>query len=264
MLCLNLIMKTFTLALLLVGLTVSQTMKEVELSDTGEKTAEEVQASLECVKDSKWNDFFNTNLPDLGLAFIRDQLSKGASANKKYYVQVNETHNVMYFKEGNNYFIHLNEIGDDGSDVLLMRSFLQDNFQNCIQLLPDSCKWNGQREVKYIEVCEKGIELSEGFTQDFFKIALDETQGQLNPVDVVKALRDCYQPNVYSVAYKCYADGLYFDPSQAADYLRGVEKDLAAKGFETKLNLETMTIEYTRTYIEVNGEKVPVGDEAAA
>ena len=121
-------MKAVTVVFLIIGLALSQTSKEVLLSDSGEKTAEQVQAELQCVKHSKWNDFFTTNFPDLGIEYIRAQLSKGASNNKKYYIQINETHNVMYFKEGNNYFVHLNQISEDGSEVLLMRSFLQDDF----------------------------------------------------------------------------------------------------------------------------------------
>ena len=250
-------MKRFAFALLLIGLTVAQDTREIVLSDDGEKTAEEVQASLECVKESKWNDFFNVNLPDLGFQFVRDQLTHRTSQNKKYYIQINETHNVMYFKEGNNYFMNLNEIGDNGKEVPLFRAFLQGDLQNCIQLLPDSCSWKGQRTVKYIEVCEHGIELAEGFTQDFFKIAIDETEGEMNPLDVAKALRDCYQPNVYSVAYKCYVNNLYFDPIKAVEYLKSVQSQLEGHGFTTQLNLDNLTIGYTRTHIELNGQVVP-------
>lgn len=249
-------MKAFTITLFLISVALSQTMKEVVVSDTGEKTAEEVQAELQCVKHSKWNDFFVTNFPDLGLEYIRAQLSKGATANKKYYIQINEGHNVMYFKEGKNYFVHLNEVTDDGSDHLLMRAFLQEDFNNCIQLLPDSCKWKGHREVKYIQVCEKGIVLADGFTSDFFKVIIDEEEGEFNPLDIAKAIRDCYQPNVYSVAYKCYVDNLYFNPQDAIDYLKGVQETLENHSFNTRLDLENMQIKYVKTHIKVNGVNV--------
>lgn len=249
-------MKTVAIVFLMIGLSLSQTSKEVVLSDSGEKTAEQVQAELQCVKHSKWNDFFETNFPDLGLEYIRAQLSKGASNNKKYYIQINETHNVMYFKEGKNFFVYLNQIGDDGSDVLLMRSFLQDDFLNCIQLLPDSCKWKGDREVKYIEVCERGIVLAKGFTQDFFKVAIDDEEGQFDPLDIAKAIRNCYQPNVYSVAYKCYVDNLYFDPQQAIAYMKEVQAKLETYDFNTRLDLDNMSIKYVKTHVTVNGVQV--------
>lgn len=249
-------MKTVAIVFLMIGLSLSQTSKEVVLSDSGEKTAEEVQAELQCVKHSKWNDFFETNFPDLGLEYIRAQLSKGASNNKKYYIQINETHNVMYFKEGKNFFVYLNQIGDDGSDVLLMRSFLQDDFLNCIQLLPDSCKWKGDREVKYIEVCERGIVLAKGFTQDFFKVAIDDEEGQFDPLDIAKAIRNCYQPNVYSVAYECYVDNLYFDPQQAVAYMKEVQAKLETYDFNTRLDLDNMSIKYVKTHVTVNGVQV--------
>ena len=256
-------MKTFAFVLLLIGAAVAQEDRpavktsEVVLSDDGEKNAEQVQASLECVKDSKWNDFFTTNLPDLGFQFVRDHLSKPISQNKKYYIQINERHNVMYFKEGNNYFVNLNEIGDDGSDVLIMRSFLQGDFQNCVQLLPESCSWKGQRTVKYVEVCEHGFELAQGFKQDFFNIVIDDTEGEMNPIDVADALRDCYQPNVYSVAYQCYKNNLYFDPTKAVEYLKSVQAKLELYGFKTTLNMKTMTIEYERTALRLNNVTIP-------
>lgn len=249
-------MKTVAIALLMIGMVLGQTTKEVVLSDSGEKTAEEVQEELQCVKHSKWNDFFETHFTDLGLEYIRAQLSKGASNNKKYYIKINQTHNVMYFKEGKNFFVYLNQIAEDGSEVLLMRSFLQDDFLNCIQLLPESCKWKGDREVKYIEVCEKGIVLAKGFTQDFFKVAIDESEGQFDPIDIAKAIRNCYQPNVYSVGYKCYIDGLYFDPAQAVAYLNEVRAKLEEYNFNTQLDLENLTIKYVKTAVTVNGVRV--------
>ena len=249
-------MKVLTFTLFLLSATFAQTLKEVVLSDSGEKTAEQVQAELQCVSQSKWNDFFVTNFPDLGLEYIRAQVSKGASPNKKYYIQINESHNVMYFKEGKNFFLHLNEIADDGSDHLLMRSFLQEDFKNCIQLLPDSCKWKGQREVKYIQVCDKGIVLADGFTQDFFKVMIDEEEGEFNPVDIARAIRDCYQPNVYSVGYKCYVDGLYFDPQEAVAYMRDIQGKLEGYDFNTRLDLDNLTIKYVKTHVMVNGEAV--------
>lgn len=251
-------MKTFTVTLLVIGLAMTQTIKEVVLSDDGEKTVEEVQANLECLKKTDWNDFFETNMPGLGVQYIRSQMSKGATPNKKYYIQVNESHNVMYFKEGTHYFMHLNEIQDDGSDHMLLRAFVQDDFQNCIQVLPDSCKWKGERVVKYIEVCEKGLVLAEGFTQDFFRVVLDDDEGVFSPIDIAKAIRDCYQPNIYSIAYKCYTDKLYFDPQYAVSYLKDVEANLQQHGFETKLDLETMEIKYAKTHITVNGVEVAV------
>ena len=254
-------MKAFTLALMMFGLAMTQTMNEIVVHDSGEKTEQDVINGLECLSHSKWNDFFQTNMPDLGVQYIRDQVSKGATANKKYYIQVNDTHNVMYFKEGLNFFIHLNQIADDGSDKMLMRAFLPDSFKDCIRVLPESCKWKGERVVKYIEVCEKGMVQAENFGIDIFKVMIDEKEGVFRPEDIIRAIRDCYQPNVYSIAYKCYRDKLYFDPEFAANYLKEVQTKLESYGFATKINLEDFTIDFQKTQIEINGEKVNVDND---
>ena len=236
-------MKAFTLTLMFIAAAMSQTVNEVVVEDSGKKTEAQVIAGLECLSESKWNDFLSTNMPDLGVEFIRAQVKNGASPNKKYYIQVNESHNVMYFKEGLNYFIHLNKLNDDGSDKLLMRSFLPDNYQDCIRVLPMSCKWKGQRVVKYIEVCEKGMVQADNFGVDVFNVMIDDDQGIFRPKDIICAIRDCYQPNVYSIAYKCFQDKLYFDPKFAAEYLRTVQAQLEQQGFATKVNLEDFTID---------------------
>lgn len=240
---------------MLLGLISSQTVKQIVLSDSGEKTQDEISANLRCLSHSKWNLFFENNLPNLGIQYIRDQLSMGASENKKYYIRVNDTHNLVYFKEGHNYFINLIYSLNDGTETLLMRAFLQENFNNCIQLLPESCKWKGERIIKYIEVCEKGLVKSGEFTHDFFDLILDEDQGVFSPLEIAKAIRDCYQPNVYSIAYKCYVDGLYFDPQGAVKYLKEVQSKIEDHGFETYLDLDTMEIKYSK--ISVNAKNDP-------
>jgi hypothetical protein len=242
--------------LITLGITHAQSVKEVILSDSGEKTEEEVRESLQCLSHSKWNLFFEHSMPDLGIQYLRDQLAKGVTQNKRYYIQVDNTHNVMYFKEGNNFFLHLNEIKDDGSEHLLMRAFLQDDFNNCIRLLPESCKWKGERVVKYIEVCEQGLVQSGDFTHDFFKVVLDQEEGTFSPLEIARAIRDCYQPKVYSIAYKCYVDGLYFNPQDAVKYLKDVQKKMEDYGFETSLDLENMEINYSKVAVEVNGMEV--------
>jgi hypothetical protein len=255
------IMKAFTFAILMFGLATAQTTKEIVVSDSGEKTEEQVIQELQCLTHSKWNDFIQTNMPDLGVQYIRDQLYKGATQNKKYYIQVNETHNVMYFKEGSNYFLHLNEVSDDGSDHMLMRAFIDDKFGDCIRVLPESCKWKGERVVKYIEVCERGMVQAENFGLDIFNVIIDEQEGVFRPEDIIKAIRDCYQPNVYSVAYKCYRDKLYFDPQYAVNYLKEMQAKLEAHGFATKLNLEDFTIDFQKTTVTINGKEVAVDND---
>lgn len=254
-------MKAFTLTLMFIAAAMSQTMNEVVVEDTGKKNEAQVIAGLECLSESKWNDLISTSMPDLGVEFIRAQVKNGASPNKKYYIQVNESHNVMYFKEGHNYFIHLNKLNDDGSDKLLMRSFLPDNYQDCIRVLPMSCKWHGQRVVKYIEVCEKGMVQADNFGVDVFNVMIDDDQGVFRPEDIIAAIRDCYQPNVYSIAYKCFQDKLYFDPKFAAEYLRTVQAQLEQHGFATKVNLEDFTIDFQKTRVSINGEEVAVDND---
>jgi hypothetical protein len=249
-------MKLTTVFLIIFQMTYSQTFTEMVISDTGTKSAEDVISELPCLTNSKWNEFFQTHFPGIGVQFIRDQMSNGATLNKKYYIKVDETHNVMYFKLGSNYFMHLNKINEDGSEHLLMRGFVADHFGNCIQILPESCKWKGQREVKYIEICEKGLVQAEGFAQDFVKVILDEEDGEFTPLEIAKAVRDCYKPKCYSIAYKCFQDGLYFDPVKARKYLEGVRDDMVSRGFKAFLDLETMSIKYQKLNIEVNGVAV--------
>lgn len=249
-------MSKLTIFFFLASLATSQTSSEMTISDSGQKTAEEVIANLECLRLSKWNSFFETHFPSLGVEFLRSQLSKGATSNKKYYIKVDALHNIMYFKEGSNFFIHLNQISEDGSDTLLMRAFLGDDFAHCIQILPESCKWKGQREVKYIEVCERGLVFAKDFTQDFFKLDLDESEGEMDPMLIAKTFRECYQPNCYSIAFKCYTDGLYFDPRKAKEYLEGIKKKMDENGFETRIDFETMSIKYSKTKISVNDKPI--------
>jgi hypothetical protein len=255
----KIIMKIIYLTLFLINVFHAQTSSEVILSDTGQKTVEEVENELQCVFQTKWGEFFATNFPDLSIQYVRDQLSKGASPNKKYYISVNSTHNIMYFKEGQNYFLHLNQISENGDEVLLMRAFVKDDFADCIKILPDSCKWKGQREVKYIQVCEKGLVLAEGFTEDFFKVMIDEEEGDFDPIQIAQAIRECYQPKCYSIGYECYTKGLYFNPKKAKTYLDGVRDKMQEHGYDVYVDYDTMNIKYTKTLVTVNGEEVETG-----
>ena len=249
-------MQKSTIIFLLICLTSCQTMREELLSDTGEKTASEVASDLQCLNTSKWQAFFQTNFPDLGIEFIRAQLQKGASPNKKYYIHVNDEHNVMYFKEGNNYFIHLNKLDPQGEDQLLMRAFQQDDFKNCIQLLPDSCVWKGQREVKYIEVCEEGGKLNQALYYDLFNLIIDEEEGVFDPGMITQAIRECYQPNVYSIGYLCYMNGMYFKPEFGVTYLNQIKDRLVSYGYEAWVDLDKMTVEFKRTIVQVNPDQL--------
>ncbi|MEL6702633.1 MAG: hypothetical protein AAFO58_13285, partial [Pseudomonadota bacterium] len=139
------------------------------------------------------------------------------------------------------------------------RAFLEDDFRSCIKLLPESCQWKGERQVKYIEVCEKGLVQADKFTHDFFNVIMDEEDGDFFPMELVEAIRLCYQPKCYSIAFKCFRDGLFFDPQRARKYLEGVEAEMKARGFETYLDMASMSIKYQKTKIVVDGVEVSGG-----
>lgn len=238
---------------------VSQEKSEHVLSDTGEKTADQVLLELECLGQSHWNDLFEVHLPGKGVPFVRDHLALGATQNKKYYISVDPYHNVMYFKLGKTFFVHLNRIQENGVEHLQFRAFLEDDFRWCIKLLPESCRWKGERQVNYIEVCEKGLVRAGEFTHDFFNVVMDEEDGDFFPLELVEAIRLCYQPNCYSVGFKCFLDGLFFDPQWARKYLEGVEAEMRARDFKTYLDMASMSIKYQKTQIIVDGVEVSSG-----
>jgi hypothetical protein len=251
-------MKTLIMIIITIHAAQQQSFTEQILSDSGQKSAEEVTHSLSCVKDSKWNTFFLTNFSELGIQGVRDKLYKCGTPNKKYYLPINDSHNIMYFKIGNDIFVNLNKIQEDGTEHVIMRGFMGDNFENCIKLLPESCKWKGQREVKFIHVCEEGLIQAKGFTYGVLNIFLDEQVGQFSPFKIVRAVRDCYKPKTHSISYKCFEDGLNFDLVQAKKYLENVRDDMIKRGFKASLDMDTLSIKFQKLSLEYDEFHVEV------
>ena len=248
-----------------VGAPSSAKMVRKDLSVEKEKTTEEViQTELQCIRHSRFGDMLQDQLPN-GVQYLRDQLAMGTVENKKYYINVSDTHNIMYFRHGDCIFIHVNRITNQGEDRLKLRAFISTDFDDCIRVLPESCVWQGEREVKYVEICESGLDLSEGIKMDVFKVNILEENGLIKPIDVWEAVRECYQPNVYSVAFECFKKGLWFDPNQARNYMKRVNRLLQKYKYDTVLNMEKYEIEYSKLKVvaTLNGETVGVVDPDA-
>lgn len=266
-------MKTHILALATVTIILNSTfaappsakMVRKDLSAEKEKTTEEViQTELQCIRHSRFGDLLQNQLPN-GVQYLRDQLAMGTVENKKYYINVSDTHNVMYFRHGDCIFIHVNRITAQGEDKLKLRAFINTDFDDCIRVLPESCVWQGEREVKYVEICESGLDLSEGIKMDVFKVNILEQEGYINPIDVWEAVRECYQPNVYSVAFECFKKGLWFDPNQARTYMKKVNQLLQKYNYDTTLDMENYQINYSKLKVvaTLNGETVGISDPDA-
>jgi hypothetical protein len=257
----KLIMKLFYITLMMfaaVLTTEKLEMVEQILSEEQEKTEAEIISELKCINESSYLPLFNAQWPS-GTQYLRDQLATGATNNRKFYVQLDANHKVAYFREGENYFVNvILQAQDDGEEEVVERMFVPTTLKDCIRILPASCKWKGQREVKYVEICESGLDLANGIKRDLFKVAIDSDSGTITPQDIVIAIRDCYQPNVYSIPYECFQKGLFFDHQKALDYLNMALGYFKAKGYDARILNEQMAIQYSKTAFDVtfNGENV--------
>ena len=253
-------MKALTLVLLLTLTSFAVSSEEVkkvrkDLEVGVEKTeAEVIKTELQCIRNSNYSDVLE-ELPG-GSQYLRDQLAMGAVENKRYYISVNDNYNIMYFRHGDCFFVHVNYINLEGEDEVKLKAFVTTDFGDCIRVLPEGCVWQGEREVKYVEICESGLDLSEGIKMDIFKVNVLEDSGVISPIDVWTAVRQCYQPNVYSVAFECFKKGLWFDPNQARRYMKRVSKLLQHHDYTTKLDMENYAIEYSKlkVVVKLNGK----------
>ena len=242
------IMKTTIFAMMLLSATLAQlTMEEIELSDTGVKTEEEVINELECLGSKGTGNFaalMNASW-DQGIVYLRAQLGMGATENKKYYVQLGADHNVSYFREADNFFLSINRVNEEGDDVPELKAFIPTDMDGCIRILPASCKWQGQREVKYVEVCESGVDTAEKLKQDLFRVAATDVDQTLTSVQTLIALRQCYEPKVYSIGYECMKKDLFFDHDSAIANMKVEVARLQSLGYKAELDPINMEINYS-------------------
>ena len=251
------IMKTTIFAMMLISASLAQIkMEEVELSDTGVKTEAEVINELQCLGSiDNYASLMNAEW-DQGIVYLLAQLGMGAQENKKYYVALGDSHNVSYFKEGENYFLSVNRVNEAGDDIAQLKAFIPTSLKGCIRILPASCKWQGQREVKYVEVCESGIDISQKLKQDIFSVTASIDEQSMTPVQTLIALRECYEPKVYSIGFECLKKDLFFDHETAVASMKLEVKRLESLGYKAELVIETMEIRYSKLDLEVTTKEI--------
>lgn len=221
-------------------------------------TEAEVMKELTCLRN---DDVYGPMIAALGEDYLLTLIYGNVKQSKKYYVHLNDSHRLMYFKEGENTFIHIYLVKDDQSEELMRRAFLGDKSIGCIRVLPESCVWKGQREVTYEKVCESGLDIAHTMRDDMFKVSLtEEHEGQISTPEVINAINDCYRPKCYSVAYECFQKGLHFDFNDAKEFLEKKKLELQKQYYNVTIDYMTMSLKYSKLRYEVSG----TNDEPAA
>ena len=216
-----------------------------------EKTPQEVIQELKCMKDSAFKPIFEA-LEDKGLQYLKELFAKGVPENKRYFSAVGSDHNVMYFKIGHTIFIHFNRVNEDGTLELLQKGFYGDRSLGCIKVLPESCVWKGNRQVKYVELCESGLDVSHELRNDLFRVSISETEGVVDPQVIVQAIKKCYKPNCYSIAYECFQKGLSFDVKKAVLFMKTKVAQLKEQGYNAYIDYFHMAVKYTKVENRIN------------
>lgn len=218
--------------------------------------------SLKCLKHTNFGKIIKSHLQG-GFEHLNDQLGKGVTANKRYYLYMEGGYNLFYFKQRDNYFIHLNQV-IDGEEETLITGFREvgdavllpgmDSDSVCIKELPDNCLWHGQRRVQYEEVCESGLDVAHTLRDDILKISFKE---RLNPSDdsidptIIAAIAACYKPQCYSISYDCFKKGFAFDSTKALEFLTEQAKKFTEKGYFAVVNSYNFSVKYSRRRIEI-------------
>lgn len=214
-------------------------------------TENEVMEKLSCLKD---HAVYGPLIQAVGEHYLQTLFYGSMTQNKKYYVMLNDSHRLMYFKEGENVFVHIYLVKEDGSEELMARGFIGDKSIGCVRVLPESCVWKGQTPVTYEQVCTSGLDAAHQIREDLFRISLtEEHDGQISTPEVINAIMDCYRPKCYSVAYECLKKGLYFDFQEAEAFLIQKRDELAAQHYSVSIDYTTMSLKYSRLSYDVEG-----------
>ena len=194
---------------------------------------------------------------------MNDQLGKGMTVNKRYYLGMEDGYNLFYFKQSDNYFIHLNQV-IDGEEETLITGFREvsdavllpgmDADKVCIKELPDNCLWHGQRRVQYEEVCKSGLDLGHTLRDDILKISFKEKLDRSDHwIDrtIISAIGACYRPQCYSISYGCFKKGFAFDTKKAIQFLNEQARKFTEKGFYAVVDQYNFSVKYSRRRIEI-------------
>ena len=221
-------------------------VEESIIVEEAKKTEAQIKQELKCLSDSVYKTLWTTNKMSILI-----QLEKGVMLNKKYYMKVDETHNIMYFKQGETFFMHLNRIVDKVTTVL-EKAFYEPG-ATCARVLNSNCKWRGEREVQYTELCTSGMDVAHQIREDIFKVTIaQEDSSDLNTLKIADAIRSCYKPKCYSISYECFDKGLAMDYGHALKVLQAQTKILEENNYSATLDPYTMTIKYSKLNPELN------------
>ena len=218
--------------------------------------------SLKCLKHTNFGKIIKEHLQG-GFDHLNDQLGKGVTANKRYYLYMEGGYNLFYFKQRDNYFIHLNQV-IDGEEETLITGFREvgdavllpdiDVDSVCIKELPDNCLWHGQRRVQYEEVCESGLDVAHTLRDDVLKVSFKERLNSSDSsidVTIMDAILACYKPQCYSISYDCFKKGFAFDPTKALAFLNVQAHKFTEKGYFAVVNEYNFTVKYSRQRNEI-------------
>ena len=219
-------------------------------------TAGEIIANQYCLGSSEHTESSNylDSFGDNFNQYILNHLREAITVNKRYYLAMKDNRRLMYFRQDSVFFLNLLNVDDQGEEHVLVRYFYEEGLNDCIKVLPESCKFQGSQEVSYERKCKVGSSIGTNLIQDFVNISTSSTTEEASVDEIITAFDECYKPACYNIPFECLRHSLDYDRNEILTQLNTIANNINQDPNQTLfayVEPHTLTLKYSGTLRQV-------------